>query len=482
MNRNMQVSNSDRGLTAPTARPAVPRGLALITAVGALAAAGPLGGCAVASSVPPAGSGTGAAASSGAHPGSGTGPASRPHPGSGTGPASAAGCVGGAAASSGGGASSDGTSSDGTGVAAAPLQAIQFVGQSHGWAAGAGRILATSDGGRTWTRQYAGPAVLVQLDFTGTADGWAVGQGTLLRTTNGGASWTALSEPRLNGHCLSVSSAHFVSPVLGYAIAGGSGSGAGAGGSGGSGGSGAGGSAAASAGEAGGQLLRTTDGGTSWQPVRGAPAGAQAACFSTAQDGYLGVPGRIWRTTDAGATWSPAFTEPPASAGQASARTAGDTPELGCAAHGAAWVLFLGSGVAMMHAPYLAYATQDGTSWHGVLEEPMLEPVIRPRLHLPAGPGSEPGPFSVISPGAAAFVGYTPPADGWGATPLVMATDGGTLLTSEGDIPAINEPLAAAFLTPAHGWVVGENLKTRTFSIEATTDAGHTWTTQYTTG
>ena len=112
----------------------------------------------------------------------------------------------------------------------------------------------------------------------------------------------------------------------------------------------------------------------------------------------------------------------------------------------------------------------------------MLEASLRPTLHLRPGPGSEPGPFSVISPDAAAFVGYTPPANGWGAAPLTVATDGGAVLNSEGDIPAINEPLAAAFLTPAQGWVAGENLKTHTFTIEATTDAGRTWTTQYTTG
>ena len=420
MNRNRQFSDSSRSL---------------IPAVAALAAVGVLGGCAVQSSLPPTGSGPGQA--------------------------SAAGCAGGGAASSGGAGSSGGT-----GGAAAPLQAIQFVDQDHGWAAGSGLILATSDGGHTWTRQYAGPAAVVQLDFTGTADGWAVGAGALLRTTNGGASWTALSEPRMNGRCLSASSVHFVSSVLGYAIAGGTG---------------AGGTAAASTDEAGGQLFRTTDGGASWQPVPGAPAGAQAACFSSGHDGYLGAHGRIWRTTDSGATWSPAFSEPPAAGGRAAGRMAGDLPELGCAAHGAAWVLFLGRGAAMMHTPYLAYTTQDGTSWHGVMEESMLESAIRPKLHLPAGPGSEPGPFSVISPGAAAFVGYTPPANGWGAAPLTVATDGGAVLSSAGDIPAINEPLAAAFVTPAKGWVAGENLKSHTFSIEATTNAGRTWTTQYTT-
>ena len=42
--------------------------------------------------------------------------------------------------------------------------------------------------------------------------------------------------------------------------------------------------------------------------------------------------------------------------------------------------------------------------------------------------------------------------------------------------------MAAAFLSPDQGWVVGENLKTNAFSVEATSDAGRTWTTQYTVG
>ena len=427
MRTDRHVSDPGRDQGAARSR------LAVLPALAGLAVAGLLAGCVAAL---PSGNGA-----SGGSPDGGS--------------SAASGCAG-----------SGTTAGQGTAAAAAPLQAIQFVGQSHGWAAGVGRILATSDGGRTWTRQYAGPAVLDQVDFTGAADGWAAGPGALLRTVNGGASWTALSEPRQNGHCLSVSALHFVSPVLGYAVTASTGTAS---------------TGTASTGGTGGQLLRTTDGGVAWQPVPGAPSGARAACFSTAQDGYLGAPGRIWRTTDAGASWALAFTEPPESPGQAAGRTATDTPELGCAAHDAAWVLFLGSGVAMMHAPYLAYATQDGTAWHGVLEEQMLESAIRPKLHLPAGPGSEPGPFSVISPGAAAFVGYTPPANGWGAAPLIVATDGGAVLSSAGDIPSINEPLAAAFLSPTQGWVAGENLKAHTFSIEATDDAGRSWTTQYTT-
>jgi photosystem II stability/assembly factor-like uncharacterized protein len=340
------------------------------------------------------------------------------------------------------------------------------VDQGHGWAAGAGRIMATSDGGRTWARQYSGPAAVAQLDFTDAAHGWAAGQGTLLRTTDGGATWTALPAPRLSGHCLALGSVHFVSPDLGYAIAAGPGAA----------------STGAGAPDAGGQLLRTTDGGVTWAPVPGAPASPQAVCFSGPRDGYVGGPGRIWRTTDGGATWSLAFTEPPAAPGHAPAgQPAGDAPELQCAGQDAAWVLFRGAGAAMLHVPYLAYATTDGRAWHGVLEETMLESALRPALHLPDGPGTEPGPFSVISADAAAFVGYTPPANGWGAAPLDVATNGGSTLRSAGDVPAVNEPLAAAFLTPAQGWVVGENLKNGRFAIEATTNAGRTWTTQYAT-
>jgi photosystem II stability/assembly factor-like uncharacterized protein len=425
--------------------------------------------------------------------------------------------------------------------------------------AGAGRIAATTDGGRSWITQYSGPASLNQVDFTDAAHGWAVGQGVLLRTENGGATWTGLREPSLSGACQPVGSVHFVSPELGYAVAapaaagsassGSASSGSGGTGSGGS-GSGGGGSAGNSTGSSvsgtpgaqapAGHLLRTTDGGATWSALTAAPSGVQSACFGSAQDGYAGASGRIWRTTDAGKSWALAFTEPDASslgqpaggtstsapgtatstaaagtptagaatpttgaatstaaaatstaaaatstAGAATSTAAavagqssGDTPELQCAGQTAAWVLFLGSGVAMMHAPYLAYATTQGTSWRGVMEEPMLESALRPQVRLSAGPGSEPGPFSVISPSAAAFVGYTPPANGYGAAPVALVSEG--TVKSAGDVGAINQPLGAAFLTPAQGWVVGENLKSDTFDVEATTNGGRTWTTQYT--
>jgi hypothetical protein len=224
--------------------------------------------------------------------------------------------------------------------------------------------------------------------------------------------------------------------------------------------------------------MRTTDGGQTWQQLGGTPANPESACFSSDSHGYLGTPGVVWHTSDGGQTWTKSFTEPPAVRAESGA--IGDTPNVQCAGQDAAWVLFVGQGTAMMHSPYLAYATADGGNWRGVMEEPMLESSLRPTLHLRAGPGSEPGPFSAISPDAAAFTGYTPPANGWGAAPLSLAGNGGGTLSGTGNIAAINEPLAAAFLSTSRGWVVGENLKANTFAIEATADGGHTWTTEYT--
>jgi hypothetical protein len=285
------------------------------------------------------------------------------------------------------------------------LDAVQFADPSHGWVAGAGRILATADAGRTWTRQYSGTAVLDQVDFTDDQHGWAA---------------------------------------------------------------------------VGGSLLRTTDGGVTWTDVASGPANPQSACFASTADGYVGTPGRVWRTTDGGQRWTLALTEPGPSSGPQAGPETEDTPEIECAGPSALWVLFLGHDAAMSHSPYLAYATQDGQHWHGLFEERYTEAALRPGLKLPAGPGSYPGPFSAIGSGLAAFVGYTPPM-GYGAAPVMLAAANGRVLTSEGSVAAINQPFGASFLSRSQGWVVGENLQTDAFDIEATTNAGRTWTTQYST-
>jgi photosystem II stability/assembly factor-like uncharacterized protein len=338
-----------------------------------------------------------------------------------------------------------------------PLNAVQFVSARQGWVAGAGRILATSDGGRTWTAQYGGPAKLYQVDFTDADHGWAVGPNALLRTTDGGRTWTQMSEPA----CNTVESVHFVNSDLGYAVAGGAQVWMNGG---------------VPAAVSGGQLLTTSDGGSHWTNVAGAPAQAQTACFSNPADGFVGTPGKVWHTADGGKTWSLAFTEPSAAPGVHP--PAPDTTVLECAGDNAAWVLFLGYGAALGHAPYLAYATQDAKTWRVLFEESYIESAARPGVHAPDGPGSYPGPFSAISPVAAAFVGYSPPV-GYGAAPLELVTSSGATQTRAGNVGGISVPIAVAFTGPSQGWVVGEALPSRGFVIEATSDGGRTWTRQY---
>lgn len=345
----------------------------------------------------------------------------------------------------------------GTPAQVQPLNAVQFVSARQGWVAGAGRILATSDSGGTWTAQYGGPAKLYQVDFTDAEHGWAVGPNALLRTTDGGRTWTQLSEPA----CNTVDSVHFVNSDLGYAVAGGAQVWM---------------SGGVPAAVSGGQLLTTSDGGSHWTSVAGAPAQAQTACFSNSADGFVGTPGKVWHSTDGGKSWSLAFTEPSAAPGVHP--PAPDTTVLECAGDNAAWVLFLGYGAALGHAPYLAYASQDGRNWRVLFEESYIESAARPGVRAPNGPGSYPGPFSAISPDAAAFVGYSPPL-GYGAAPLELITSGGATRTSMGNVDGISVPVAAAFTSPSRGWVVGETLPSRGFVIEATSDGGRTWTRQY---
>ena len=76
----------------------------------------------------------------------------------------------------------------------ATLNAVDFVGADKGWAVGHdAAIIATTDGGETWTLQYWGPELekpLLDVAFLDDQRGFAVGAyGLFLRTSNGGVSW-----------------------------------------------------------------------------------------------------------------------------------------------------------------------------------------------------------------------------------------------------------------------------------------------------
>jgi Photosynthesis system II assembly factor YCF48 len=341
-------------------------------------------------------------------------------------------------------------------VPAGLLTGVQFVSAARGWVVGQGKILATADGGRHWRAQYRGQLNLTSVDFVNKRAGWAVGTGAVLATSDGGARWAALPEP-----CPVIRSVHFVSPGIGFAVAGGR-----------------------SAGgfwpevpEAGGVILATSDGGHSWR-VMPAPADAQTICFSDPRSGWLGAGGRLYRTTDGGRSWVKAT--PGAKPGPAGHPA---TMIVQCAGPGSAWAVDVGPGAASSQQPHVGYHAGPARAVP-IFAEQYFPP---PGARVPApSPGSYAGPFSAISPSAAAFIDWCP-ACGPGTAPWDLATRSGARLTREGNVGGLNRPEAASFLSPRLGWVVGivnhhnaTGITSQYQRIVFTKDAGHTWQIQYT--
>jgi photosystem II stability/assembly factor-like uncharacterized protein len=72
------------------------------------------------------------------------------------------------------------------------FQAIYFLDARHGWAVGnEGTIMATTDGGDTWTAQSTGTkGDMMAVSFTSAKVGWVVSdRSAAFKTTDGGATW-----------------------------------------------------------------------------------------------------------------------------------------------------------------------------------------------------------------------------------------------------------------------------------------------------
>jgi len=346
---------------------------------------------------------------------------------------------------------------------AGSLTGLEFVSPTRGWAVGQNTILTTSDGGAHWTTQLSGDLNLTSVDFISASDGWAVGATTLLATTDGGAHWTALPEP-----CQPIRSVHFTSPTAGVAVAGGSGFGA----------AGLGPTAAVPL--TGGTLLVTSDGGRTWHaPAASAnvPADVQSACFSGAQQGWLGADGQLYRTADGGAHWAK-LTSAALPTGDANGAYPA-TMSVECA-NGTAWAERVGPGAAMNQSPHIGYYA----NFHGgavpLFAEQYFQNGAAPKTE---SPGSEAGPFSAIDSATAAFVDWCP-ACGAGTAPWALVSNSGTAVGKMGNVGSITQPLAASFQSAQVGSVAGtytvisntakDSVKSQQ-RIVGTTDGGRTW-------
>jgi photosystem II stability/assembly factor-like uncharacterized protein len=78
------------------------------------------------------------------------------------------------------------------------LYGLAFPDAAHGWTVGEfGTILATADGGRTWSQQQSPvESTLFGVWFASPERGWAVGiDSVILRTDNGGITWRQMQAP-----------------------------------------------------------------------------------------------------------------------------------------------------------------------------------------------------------------------------------------------------------------------------------------------
>jgi photosystem II stability/assembly factor-like uncharacterized protein len=156
------------------------------------------------------------------------------------------------------------------------LVRVVFADALHGWTFGEeGALYATTDGGRSWTRQRVPTRhLLLGGAFLDAAQGWLVGAGaTLLHTTDGGAQWSAPftsapTDARLNAIT-------FADARHGWAVG------------------------------AGGLVLATTDGGRSFvqQDAHTANDLSDVRFFDAREGWAVGAEGLLLHTTDGGAHW-----------------------------------------------------------------------------------------------------------------------------------------------------------------------------------
>jgi len=153
-----------------------------------------------------------------------------------------------------------------------------FVDDSRGWAVGqGGTVLATVDGGVSWTGQRSGTTLdLSQAVFPSALAGWLVSElGELLRTADGGASWRRVSYGR-NDFVLALGASDadtaWVTTTLGAAFV-------------------------------------TRDGGLTWRELAPAPGGTFRFAFATVNDvwslpPFVDAQPSLGHSLDGGASWT----------------------------------------------------------------------------------------------------------------------------------------------------------------------------------
>jgi photosystem II stability/assembly factor-like uncharacterized protein len=163
------------------------------------------------------------------------------------------------------------------------LTAVFFVDDQHGWAVGHdAQILASEDGGVSWTKQFEDlkrESPLLDVWFQDVNSGFAVGAyGALMATTDGGKHWEDVSDRLDNEDQYHLNGIAAVKDA-GLFIVGEQGS-----------------------------MFRSADWGQTWEKLEGPYEGSLFGVIGTAQANTLlayGLRGNLFRSTDFGSTWEP---------------------------------------------------------------------------------------------------------------------------------------------------------------------------------
>lgn len=162
------------------------------------------------------------------------------------------------------------------------LTSLFFVDAKHGWVVGHdAQILATADGGLTWTKQFEDlerEAPLLDIWFKDLQTGYAVGAyGALLETTDGGQNWEDVSDRLDNEDAYHLNAITAVKDSGLFIV-----------------------------GELG-QMFRSADWGQTWERLEDLPyEGSLFGVLGTDQSATLlayGLRGHLFRSTDFGDSW-----------------------------------------------------------------------------------------------------------------------------------------------------------------------------------
>jgi photosystem II stability/assembly factor-like uncharacterized protein len=286
---------------------------------------------------------------------------------------------------------------------------LSFINERTGWATGiAPGVLHTEDGGVTWTAQSGFYNGYFKLTFVDTMHGWAVSGGALVfHSSDGGATWQSQTTP-INRFVGSLTSIGFADSQNGWAVG------------------------------IGGDIIHTSDGGTTWTREAAERLAYSLRSVQVLDAGHavaVGDYGQILRTSNPGTNWSDPF---PGTRSRLNDLAAFDDQQ--------AWAIGnYGSGV-------LLYTGDGGTHW----------------TLLP-----NPVPNVLFSIAAYRYPGTSQPVLWATSDKMVLkSTDLGMTWTSK-TLPTYQNLWAISFPDPQHGWVAGDG-----GVVFATTDGGTIWTPQ----